>query len=51
MRETFRLHQHALQQPVALVLVARPSIVGRGQAEVERDYLSVLQQAGLLKPK
>lgn len=51
MRETFRLHQHAFQQPVALVLVARPSIVGRGRAEVERDFLSVLQQAGLLKPK
>src|SRR5512141_2526780 len=28
LRESFRLHQNELQQPVDLVLVARPTIVG-----------------------
>jgi ribonuclease P protein component len=49
LRESFRLHQHDLRGPVALVLVARNSIVGRSHAEVERDFLSLLRQAGLLK--
>jgi ribonuclease P protein component len=51
LRETFRLHQHDLREPVAIVLVARSSILGRKLAEVERDYLSVLRQASLLKVK
>lgn len=50
LRESFRLHQNALREPVALVLIARNSIVGRGLAEVERDYLALLNQAKLLKP-
>jgi ribonuclease P protein component len=49
LRETFRLHQHDLRQPVTLVLVARPSIVGNKLAEVERDFLSALRRAKLLK--
>jgi ribonuclease P protein component len=50
MRETFRLHQRELAGPVDLVLVARPSIVGKGFAEVERDFLTTLRRARLLKP-
>jgi ribonuclease P protein component len=47
MRESFRLHQRELAAPVDLVLVARPSIAGRKLAEVERDFLRVLRQAGI----
>jgi len=50
LREAFRLHQHDLAVPVHLVLVARPSIVSRGLAEVERDFLTTLRRARLLKP-
>jgi ribonuclease P protein component len=49
MRESFRLHQHELAQPLDLVLVARPSIAGKGFAEVERDFLTTLRKTGLLK--
>jgi ribonuclease P protein component len=49
LRETFRLHQHDLTAPVDLVLVARPSIVGKRFAEVERDFLTTLRKARLLK--
>ena len=49
LRESFRLHQHDLREPVAMVLVARSSIVGRKLAEVERDYLAFLRQAELLR--
>ena len=49
LREAFRLHQHDLAAPVDVVLVARPSIAGRGFAEVERDYLTTLRKARLLK--
>ena len=49
MRETFRLHQHDLVAPVDLVLVARPSIVGKGFAAVERDFLATLRKAKLLR--
>ena len=48
MRESFRLHQHELLQPVDLVLVARRSIVGRRFHSVERHFLSLLKKAGLL---
>jgi ribonuclease P protein component len=48
LREAFRLHQHELQSPLALVLVARNSIVGRRLAEVERDLLGALRRARLL---
>ena|SRR5207248_655734 len=49
LRESFRLHQHELVQPLELVLVARASICGKGFAEVERDFLTSLRKAGLLK--
>ena len=49
LREIFRLHQHDLTEPVAMILIARSSILGRDLAEVERDYLSVLGQARLLR--
>ena len=48
LREAFRRHQHDLTQPVDLVLVARNSIVGKGYAEVEKDFLTILRKAGLL---
>ena len=47
MRESFRLHQRELSGPVDLVLVARPSIAGKKLADVERDFLRVLRQAGI----
>lgn len=50
LREVFRVHQHDLAQPVDLVLVARPSILGKSLAEVERDFLTTLRKAGLLRP-
>jgi ribonuclease P protein component len=50
LRESFRQHQNELAQPVELVLVARPSIAGRAFAEVEKDFLTTLRRAGLLKP-
>jgi len=50
LREAFRLHQHDLVAPVDLVLVARPSIAGRGFARVERDFLSTMQKGKLLNP-
>ncbi|MGA2864669.1 MAG: ribonuclease P protein component [Verrucomicrobiota bacterium] len=49
LRESFRLHQHDLAQAVDLVLVARPSLAGKGLAEVERDFLTMLRRARLLK--
>ena len=48
MRESFRLHQHELSAVVDVVLVARPSIAGKKLAEVERDFLRVLNQARIL---
>jgi ribonuclease P protein component len=49
LKESFRLHQHELAQPLDLVLVARNSIVGRVRAEVERDFLAGLARNRLLK--
>ena len=49
LRETFRRHQHELQQPLELVLVARASIAGKNYSGVEQDYLATLRKAGLLK--
>ena len=48
LREVFRLHQGELTQPVDLVLVARQSIVGRRLAEVEKDFLTTMNRAGLV---
>ena len=49
LRETFRQHQHELAQPIDLVLVARNSIAGKHFADVEKDYLTALKRASLLK--
>lgn len=49
LRESFRLHRHRLALPVDLVLVARPSIAGKSFSEVEKDFLTSLRKAGLLK--
>ncbi|HWQ90029.1 MAG TPA: ribonuclease P protein component [Clostridia bacterium] len=49
LRESFRLHQGELAGPVDLVLVARPSIVGKPFAEVEKDFLTMLRKARLFK--
>ena len=50
LREAFRLNQKRLPSPLDLVLVARASIAGKKFSDVERDYLSALKRAGLLKP-
>ena len=50
LREAFRVHQRELTQPVDLVLVARQSIVGRGLAEVENDFLATMRRAGSNMP-
>ncbi len=47
LREAFRLHQHDVREPVALVLVARASIHNKKLADVERDLLWVFRQAKL----
>jgi ribonuclease P protein component len=49
LREAFRIHQHEFTQPLDLVLVARPSIAGKAFASVEKDFLTTLRKAGLLK--
>jgi len=50
LRESYRLHQRELAAPVDLVLVARPSIAGKGLAAVEKDFLVTMRKARLLKP-
>ena len=51
LRETFRLHQHDLRQPVMMVLVARASIVGKRLSAVERDFLWAMRRGAMLKEK
>jgi ribonuclease P protein component len=48
-REVFRQNQRMLRRPLTLVLVARQSIVGKGLADVERDFLNLMRQARLLQ--
>jgi ribonuclease P protein component len=48
MREVFRRHQHDLQQPVDLVLIARNSIAGKSYAQVEVDFIAAARQAKLI---
>ena len=50
LRESFRHHQFELVKPVELVLVARASIANFDYARVEKDFLTSLRRAGLLKP-
>ena len=49
LREAFRLHQPHLSQPVDVVLVARPSIVGKPFKEVAGDYVTALKKARLYR--
>ena len=49
LREIVRRHQHELARPVELVLVARHHIVGKPFDRVEKDVLTTLRKAGLLK--
>jgi ribonuclease P protein component len=49
LRESFRRHQHALAYPVDLVLVPRRSILGKQFRDVEKDFLTTLRKARLLK--
>ncbi len=49
LRESYRLHQHELTAPVDLVLVARRSIAGKSFADVEKDFLTTLRKARLLR--
>ncbi len=49
LREAFRLHRNSLSAAVDLVLVARPSIAGKDFAGVEKDFLTTLRKANLLK--
>jgi ribonuclease P protein component len=49
LRESFRLHQHKLAGPIDLILVARHSIGGKSFCQVEKDFLTAIRKAGLLK--
>lgn len=49
LRESFRLHQHDFTRPVEIILVARNSIAGKKFADVEKDFLTTLRRAGLLR--
>jgi ribonuclease P protein component len=51
LRECFRLHQDQVAGPVDLVLIARASILGRSLGEVEKDFLTSLRKAGLLRER
>jgi ribonuclease P protein component len=48
LREVFRQRQHQLAK-VDLILIARPSIAGKTMAQVEKNYLALLKEAGLLR--
>ena len=49
LRESFPLQQQDVRQPVRMVLVARSSNLGKQRPQVERDFLSALRRAKLLK--
>jgi ribonuclease P protein component len=49
LREAFRLHQSHLDPPADIVLVARPSIVGKPFGEVAGDYVAALKKARLYR--
>ena len=49
LREAFRRHQHDFKEPVAVVLVARPSIHGKNGRDVERDFLAAMSASQLLR--
>ncbi len=49
LRQAFRVHQHEFAGPADLVLIARRSIVEMGYTDVEKDFLTTMRKAGLLK--
>jgi ribonuclease P protein component len=49
LRHVFRIHQYDLCRPAAIVLVARPSTAQVDFSIVERDFLSLLRRAQLLR--
>ena len=49
LREAFRLNQNSLAKPADIVLVARPSIVGKTLAEVGADLVAALRRARLYR--
>ena len=49
MRESYRLHQTRLAKGFYYLLVARKSVVGVKAAEMERAFLKLAGQAGVLK--
>jgi ribonuclease P protein component len=48
-REAFRLNRASFLSPVDLVIIARNSIVGKPYSGVEKDFLTLLRKAGLLR--
>lgn len=48
MREAFRQARPEFLRPVDLILVARPSIKGRNQEKVSRDFRALMQRARIL---
>ena len=47
LREAFRLNQQHLVHPVDIIVVARPTIVGKTLAAVMGDYVAALRRAKL----
>lgn len=48
LREAFRQNQYRIREAISLILVARPSLVGKPLVAVCRDFLRCLREAGLL---
>ena len=48
MREAFRLHQYEFLKPVDVVLVARRSINEKEQSDVDRTFLKLAIEAGII---
>jgi len=49
LREAFRLHQTQLSRAVDVVLVARPSIAGKGFGGVAEDFVTALKKVRLYR--
>jgi ribonuclease P protein component len=49
MREAFRHHQHEFTQPIELVLIARRSINEKDFGQVERTFLQLMTEAGVMR--
>lgn len=49
LREAYRRHQALVAEPMDIVLVAKSQMAGLPYGAVERDFLTALKRAGLLK--